>query len=145
MRLHVVRGLTLVWVIGTLYLSLSLFLRTDFDQLLFTQEHSPHTELKQKRHEDPVFMRRQVVKQFKNIHQGAPLTRSRSFPVTVGNGIGTDADERRTLPEENRTGWSEYFKYSMVGNSLWPRDHQETNDRILNQIHIVRRDLTGYL
>jgi hypothetical protein len=125
MKLYVVRGLTAVWVIGTLYFSVMLFFRTDIDQSLLIHEHLPHKEVHK---DDPVLLHRQIVKVFKNIHQGAALSTQLSFSEPLSN---------------NRSGWSAYFQYYVTEGSVWPREYQETNDRILNQIHHVHTDKAG--
>jgi hypothetical protein len=129
MKLYVVRGLTAVWVIGTLYVSVTLFLRTDIDQSLLTHSHLPHKDLD---HDDPVLLRRQVVQVFKNIHQGAAKDVSLST-------VKSSTEQ----PSANRSGWSAYFQYRMTEGSVWPREYQETNDRILNQLHHVHVEAAG--
>lgn len=50
----------------------------------------------------------------------------------------------RVLYGKNRTvGWTEYLQYaSSSGTRIWP-DHGDDEDRIVNQLHLVRAVPTG--
>jgi hypothetical protein len=130
MKLYVVRGLTAIWVIGTFYVSVTLFFRTDIDQSILTHDHLPHKHLDE---DDPILLRRQVVKVFQNIHQGAAKD-------VVHSTVRSSAEPL----SNNRSGWSAYFQYRMTEGSVWPREQQETNDRILNQLHHIHAEAAGY-
>jgi len=120
MKLHIVRSLIIAWTVATVYVSVTLWTRTDVDDeldVLLTgqQPHEQHGSLPPAA-ADPVLAHRHVVAEVKAKHLSS-----------------------------NRTGWERYFRYRAIGDRVWPTESNERDDRILNQLHLTYQDPAGTL
>lgn len=121
MKLHVVRSLIVAWMTATVYVGVTLWSRSGFDDdvdaVVFAkqqrQPHAPHVPPPAAA--DPVLAHRRVIAEVKAKH----------------------------LRLSNRTGWDRYFQYQAIGDRIWPAATKERDDRILNQLHLTHQDPAG--
>jgi len=161
-RCNILRILGSIWAVVTFYMMLSIWARSNLDDvgdlLMPPQARQPHAPHDLNKDEDPVLRRRAVVQHFKQKHLGGPVSSMPEnddalSPIPPPEGVWRQmasvaafqgASVSTAVPESpvptNRTGWEAYFKYRVVGDvgRIWPKEHDETEDRILNQIHLTQ-------
>jgi len=125
MKLYFVRLLIVVWLMMTVYVSVTLWspsgIDDQLDVVLDAERHVRSTSQPHALHDtlppaaDPVLAHRRVVAEVKAKH----------------------------LQLANRTGWQRYLQYQAIGDRVWPTASNERDDRILNQLHLTHQDPAG--